>query len=117
MDQDILNKLCDGNILLLPPEYNVLATLRDDAGIIRTSNLPELILEYKRAIRSPKIIHYIGCSFKEITNPVRQYNEYWKLARKSPYYEMLLHRFSEQLLVQSGQFLPVGHIIALFKNR
>lgn len=117
MDQDVLNKLCDGKILLLPQEYNVLLSLRKDDEILRTSNLTELISEYKKAMEHPKILHYISCSFKYVTNPVSYYNEYWKLARKSPYYEMLLYRFSEQLLVQSGQFLPMGYLISLFRNR
>lgn len=93
MDQDAFNKLCDGRILLLPQEFNVLTSVaRDDAEIIRNSECPELIFEYRRALENPKILHFNGCSFLQIDNPTRWFQKYWKIARKSPYYELLQMR-------------------------
>lgn len=92
MDQDILNTLCENRILYLPQNYNVLITLRDDKKILRESPKPELINEYNKAIKDPKILHYIGCSFFSINNPTWKHFTYWKIARKTPYYEELVHR-------------------------
>lgn len=92
MDQDVFNKLCDGKILLLPQEFNVITSARDDAEIIRSSKCPELIFDHRTAMENPKIIHFIGCSFLYIDNPTYWCQNYWRLARKTPYYELLQMR-------------------------
>lgn len=92
MDQDAFNKLCDGKILLLPQEFNVITSGRDDAEIIRNSECPELIFEYRRALENPKVLHFIGCSFLYIDNPTHWFQKYWEIARKTPYYELLQMR-------------------------
>lgn len=89
MDQDVFNKLCDTKILLLSQKYNVLTSLRDDESIIRSSNESQLIYSYKEAMGDPKILHFISCSFLNIDNPPRWYEKYWRIAKKSPYYELL----------------------------
>lgn len=94
-DQDAINKLCEGKILVLPQEYNVITSLRNDAQIIRESNCPELIFEWRQAMESPKVLHFIGKSFLHVHNPPYYIQNYWKLARKTPYYELLQLRAAD----------------------
>lgn len=89
VDQDVFNKLCDQKILFLPQEYNTITSLRDDAEIIRTSNAPTLIKQMKKALKNPKILHFIGKNFIYINNPPPHLEKYWKIAQDSPFYELI----------------------------
>lgn len=117
MDQDILNKLCDGKIMLLPQEYNVLTTsVRDDEKIIRNSYMPELIYEYRRTMEKPKIIHYIGCSFYFTMNPPRYLEKYWSIAKKSAYYETMIQRSMLYQHARPRSIDLLEKIVAMFRN-
>ena len=95
LDQDILNKLCEGSVRYIDMSWNVMvdyAGIRKDQIIVKAPAwLNEMYLE---ARKHPKIIHYAG-SEKPWNVPEMDFGtEFWKYARKTPYYEMLLRNMT-----------------------
>lgn len=95
-DQDILNHVARGRVKHLDPRWNVLY----DWEFMRIKNVisrapVELYNEYMKSRTDPFIIHYGGtvkpwqradCDFG---------SEYWNVARKSVYYELIVGRMAE----------------------
>lgn len=91
LDQDILNMFFYGNIKQLPNKWNVMI-----------SNVPEnndeiflpedLRKEYFEARRNPGIIHYVGRGMPCYTTKPDLYEYFWKYARHSVFYEILIQR-------------------------
>lgn len=84
-DQDILNWICGGNTLLLPPEWNVIA----DFGL--NQYLPSKIRTRAfDAECAPKIIHYGGGSRKPWKKEnIPYFNEFWSIAEMTSMYDKL----------------------------
>lgn len=96
LDQDVLNFFAQGNVKYLDSRWNVLY----DWEFVRIKNViskapVNMYLEYMESRKNPRIIHYGGtikpwqradCDFG---------NEYWRVARKSEYYELILGRMSD----------------------
>ena len=83
-DQDVLNKICDGEILILGGEWNYLF------GNTLIKNLPEpLYREHKASEKNPKIVHFAGMRKPTRDNPVRFSEEFWDIARRTPFLEIL----------------------------
>lgn len=92
LDQDILNKLCEGRVKYIDMSWNVIY----DYGNIRIDRTFRLAPQwqykmYMEARKHPKLIHFAGpekpwqypdCDFGE---------EFWEYARKSPFYECILY--------------------------
>ncbi len=95
-DQDILNIVCQGRIRKLDLSWNVLMDCGPQRNrVIRhaPANLQEA---YERARKSPCIIHYCGAP-KPWEDPGGDFAEqFWKTARQTPYYEILLRRMTGQ---------------------
>lgn len=89
-DQDILNIVCQGRIKLLDMAWNVMADSgRGRADVIRQAPR-DILQEYERARKEPYIIHYCGSS-KPWKYPGGDFaQEFWEMARQTPYYEQLL---------------------------
>ena len=91
MDQDILNAVCKDRIKYLDMKWNVLT----DCAHYRINHVirfaPKAIYdEYREARKNPYIIHYAGY-LKPWHNPGEDFaNEFWMVARQTPYYERLL---------------------------
>ena len=91
LDQDILNKLCEGSVRYLDMAWNMMV---DYAGIRKNQivvKAPAWLNEmYLEARKKPKIIHYAG-SEKPWYHPEMDFGEtFWNYARKTPYYEELV---------------------------
>lgn len=91
LDQDILNKLCEGRVRYLDMAWNVMV---DYAGIRKNQivvKAPAWLNEmYLAARENPKIIHYAG-SEKPWQHPGMDFGPvFWRYARQTPYYETLL---------------------------
>ena len=86
-DQDALNHLCNNSVYYLPPEWNV-----TDIPF-HFPDMPTGI--YKRtfaACENPFVVHYIG-PVKPADNLARPLAKYfWKYARNTLFYEVLLDR-------------------------
>lgn len=95
LDQDILNKLCEEKVKFVDMAWNVMV----DFGGIRQSQIISLAPKwlndlYKESRKQPKIIHYAGPE-KPWLYPEMDFGiEFWKYAKKSPYYESMLYRMS-----------------------
>ena len=91
LDQDILNKLCEGSVRYLDMAWNMMV---DYAGIRKNQivvKAPAWLNEmYLEARKKPKIIHYAG-SEKPWYHPEMDFGEtFSNYARKTPYYEELV---------------------------
>ena len=95
MDQDILNIKFQNKVKYIDLRWNVLS----DCAHYRLDNVIkyapcELYQEYLRAREDPYIIHYAGFS-KPWNNPEEDYGiEFWKTARQTIFYEMLIHKIA-----------------------
>ncbi len=96
LDQDILNKLCEGRVHFVDMSWNVMV----DCGGFRVKEIIALAPEhlrklYDQARKSPEIIHYAGPE-KPWHYPEMDFSqEFWQYARKSPWYEAILWHMSQ----------------------
>lgn len=91
-DQGILNELCRGKILVLPPKYNVLAEVFEFADARKIKRRYKFKNYYTQseideAIKNPVIIHFTGFLYGKplsdrCTHPYAKY--FQNLLRKSP---------------------------------
>ena len=102
-DQDVFNILFQGNVYFLPNEWNVCSIVDYRKDSI---NMAPLSLQnaYNDAREHPKIIHYPG-SIKPWSNPTMA-PYFWKYARRSPCYEILLHRKFSVAKQRSSKKVP-----------
>lgn len=89
-DQDVLNKLCKGNVLWLPAKWNVLWGL--DIFVREKMFMQK---DYLEAFKCPSIVHYAGGCI-----PTKAFEDYfsvdfWRIARITPYYESLLASYTK----------------------
>ena len=102
LDQDVLNYLAQGRYKAVDMAWNVMTDWR-------RIRIPEIIArgpkylydEYMAAYAAPKIIHYAGPD-KPWQQPYADYAEYfWKYARMSNYYEVLMQRLAIQTVFEN----------------
>ena len=105
-DQDVLNVACEGRVTYLDASWNV---MHDCGGRVKNvfSFAPaDMFSDYNTSRSNPRIVHYAGfekpwkfptCDFAAL---------YWKYARQTPFYEVLMAGMSGIGGVQTG---PVIH--------
>lgn len=96
-DQDVLNRYCQGKVKFLAQEWNLLF----DNEFHRVSKVlcyapKELLDEYKLAAQSPKIIHYAGFAKPWAYLPADKSDDFWAVARTTPFYEELLYQMCQR---------------------
>lgn len=102
-DQDVLNYLAQRKVKYLDTRWNVLYDweFRRIKNVISRAPI-NMYMDYIESRKSPKIIHYGGtikpwqradCDFGD---------EYWKIARESAYYELILGRMAEWRVKNHG---------------
>ncbi len=95
LDQDILNKLCEGKVMFVDMAWNVMV---DFEGIRQSKiiSLAPIWLNklYQESRKHPKIIHYAGPEKPWLYPEMDFGNEFWMYAKKSPYYEGMLYRMA-----------------------
>lgn len=93
-DQDVLNLFFQGRVKFLEQKYNVLMNWKygGHSREERMSQTPARLWgEYKKAREEPYLIHYAG-AWKPWNTPACDYAEqFWREARKSPFYERILY--------------------------
>lgn len=93
LDQDLLNMLFYGRILRLPNRWNVMVS--NEPQNLDEYYLPtELRQEYYEARREPYIIHYVGRSMPCYTTQPDLFEYFWKYARMTEFYEILIQRMA-----------------------
>lgn len=91
-DQDVLNAHCEGEVLYLPWEWNVVHDCGGRVGNLFVQAPNDIYDAYMKSRNNPKIIHYAGFQ-KPWTDPDCDFASiYWKYARETPFYERLLKR-------------------------
>ena len=90
-DQDILNKVCRGNVRYLDMAWNVLHDCGHSrwAQVIRYAPEP-IAKEYASARKAPYIIHYAGYPKPWIRPDEDFAYEFWQEARQTVFYRQLL---------------------------
>ena len=99
LDQDVLNYLAQGRYKAVDMAWNVMTDLRRIRIPEIISRAPKYLRdEYMKAHEAPKIIHYAGPD-KPWQQGNADYGEYfWRYARESDYYEVIVQRFVEKML-------------------
>jgi lipopolysaccharide biosynthesis glycosyltransferase len=93
LDQDLLNMLCYGKIKRLPNRWNVM--ISNIPECLDEYYLPtELRKEYFDARQNPYIIHFVGRAIPCYTSEPDLYEYYWKYARQTIFYEILVQRMA-----------------------
>lgn len=91
-DQDVLNAHCEGEVLYLPWEWNVVHDCGGRVGNLFVQAPNDIYDAYMRSRNNPQIIHYAGFQ-KPWTDPDCDFASiYWRYAREIPFYERLLKR-------------------------
>lgn len=94
-DQDILNKISIGKVKFLSQKWNVMSHVHTDLY-----DLPEyyasakLYEQYVIAQKEPFIIHYAGRCIPCFHPETDLAEFFWKYARLSPYYELILYKMA-----------------------
>jgi lipopolysaccharide biosynthesis glycosyltransferase len=86
VDQDILNKAFDGNVLHIDPRWNIITQ-----PLSEMKKMPHSYYkEFAAARRDPFVLHFAGQS-KPWKNPQMDFAEFfWLYCRKTPFYEKIL---------------------------
>ncbi|MDD6579584.1 MAG: glycosyltransferase family 8 protein [Lachnospiraceae bacterium] len=93
LDQDLINMLFQGHIKRLPNKWNVMISNIPDN--LDEYHLPKkLRQEYYEARKDPYIIHYVGRSMPCYTRDPDLYEYFWKYAKQTVFYEILLQKMS-----------------------
>ena len=97
LDQDILNKLCEGRVKYVDMAWNVMV----DYGGIREKQIiamaPKWLNDmYLKARKEQKIIHYAGPEKPWYGPEMDQGDIFWQYARKTPFAETIVARMVER---------------------
>ena len=103
LDQDVLNYLAQNRYRSVDMAWNVMTNWRGIRIPEIVSRAPKYLRdEYMKAHSAPKIIHYAGPD-KPWQQPDADYaEEFWRYARMSEYYEVMMQRLMRQS-VQEGR--------------
>ena len=103
-DQDILNYISDRKTIFLDRGWNVLWV--DNAAI---QNLMEMTSDYLLALNSPKIYHFAGGILPTKNENSPWAHVFWKVARKSVFYEDFLKEMAPSRTFFVKQEVPLAN--------
>lgn len=90
-DQDVLNKVCEDQVKYLPYNYNLMWNCLHYYTDAKERMSEDIFEEYKKAWKTPKIIHYTGAC-RPWKQPGLAYSDlFWKYARQTPFYEEIIY--------------------------
>lgn len=91
MDQDVLNRYCQGRVLYLDMAWNVLIDCNNyRVPVLIKASAGDVYQEYHKARENPYIVHFAGFQKPWNQRGVDFEEEFWKYARDTPYYEYFL---------------------------
>ena len=105
LDQDVLNYFAQGKVKYIDLSWNVLY----DWEFVRIKNVISkapisMYRDYMESRKNPKIIHY-GGTIKPWQRPDTDYGDsYWRIARLSAYYELIINRMSVWAVKHASQY-------------
>ena len=111
-DQDVLNIVCKNRVYYLPQQWNTLMSWEEPDGRSRMQIMKmahrDLYQEYMSARQEPYMIHFAGyqkpwdivdCDFSEY---------FWKYAKLSPYYPMLVKKTNRVLEDEKREYAKLA---------
>ena len=106
-DQDVLNRIATGKVKWLDYSWNLIwVGDRVLQEMMESNNL-----NYSKAFHNPKIVHYAGGQLPTNVDNTFFSEEYWQVARRTPYYESMLVKYLKHQnlfsCVQAQPELPV----------
>lgn len=95
-DQDVLNVLCDGQVKYIDQAWDIVCENKRLAISDVVGWCPqEIASSYFCGKESPKIVHYAASEKPWNTPWIDFFELFWKCARKTPYYEIILCRMMD----------------------
>ena len=92
LDQDVINILANEDVLILNQKWNVEVN-RANIRINQIKFCPaQMYLDYMEARKEPAIIHFSGEQKPWAIPEMDMAFYFWKYARRSPFYELILYR-------------------------
>jgi lipopolysaccharide biosynthesis glycosyltransferase len=131
-DQDVLNVLCEGKVLLLPLNWNFIYPNSSFGNDSYRDFLPSYLLEeYLEAKDVPFIVHLAGASRKpwETWGNIPYFEKFWKYATRTPFIDTIMKRMTEKglaglsgldyirLKIQNGKLRDIKFIIKCLLNK
>lgn len=96
-DQDVLNKYCENRIKFMDMRWNVLFNCDDRRIPCVIKYAPKEVFDtYMEARKEPFIIHFGGGTKPWHKLPVDFFEEFWAIARQTPYYEQFIYNLAER---------------------
>lgn len=92
VDQDIFNLLLEGRMMALDPKWNHMIYLQGAISMAIDNAPMSSQAEYFTAKKNPGIIHYASENKPWLNPSIEFASEFWKCARKTPFYEEILFR-------------------------
>lgn len=89
-DQDILNAECQGRVVRLAPEWNVMHDCTGRVASVFSYAPADAFDAYVASRSNPKIIHFAGNEKPWDNTSCDFAGSYWAYARMTPFYEVLL---------------------------
>lgn len=105
VDQDIFNLLLMGKIKLLDYRWNHMINVNGAIKDAIEKAPQEARKKYYLARENPGIIHYAGEKKPWLNPEVEFSNDFWNIARKTPYYEIILYRMSKNIFEENQKYI------------
>ena len=99
-DQDTFNVCCQGKIFYFDPKWNVMVQHNEDRIAVIKKCPYNIYNNYIESRKEPNIIHYAGRQ-KPWNDPEMDFaGDFWNIARKSCFYEILLAKLANDNLLE-----------------
>lgn len=121
MDQDVLNRYCQGQVKYLNMQWNMLIDCDNYRVPYVIKNAPsEVSEEYFKARKNPYVVHFAGHQKPWNTLECDMFEEFWKYAKHTPFYERLfialLTNQNAMPAVAAPQIGVKGALVIYFKK-
>ncbi|WP_159060018.1 DUF4422 domain-containing protein [Collinsella provencensis] len=107
-DQDVLNAHCEGRVIYLDYDWNVMIDCGGRIGNLFPFAPASMFDAFMDSRNHEKIVHYAGCEKPWKQSNCDRSELYWRYARETPFYE--------RLLVQLTSGVPVSRSTGRFSN-
>ena len=117
LDQDVLNKVVNGEYVRIPMNWNYLMDWQHLRRTHIIANAPDDVrAEYEAARQDPKIVHFAGPDNRPWLYPDADGAElFWGYARRSPYLEEIRAQLEDSRATVKG-LAKRAQVIALYKG-